>query len=220
MVTSALGPAAPSVDVYDGDTPSTDRAAIRERAQLLITNPDMLHVSVLPFHRTFQKFLSGLRYVVVDEGHMYKGAFGCHAACVFRRLRRICERECGRSPTFAVASATSADPARHVRDLLGVRDVVVVDEDGSPHGPRMFVMWNPPELVPWASALENTRIIGAAAGEGLAGSGNEHLQADGDANPENAGVCGDRPGKRSKLPRWQLKEDGSGGASAAGARLL
>jgi ATP-dependent helicase YprA (DUF1998 family) len=165
MAQAALGHAAPAIDVYDGDTPSSERATIRERAQLLITNPDMLHVSVLPFHRTFHRLLSSLRYVVVDEGHMYKGAFGCHAACVFRRLRRICEREYGSSPTFAVASATSANPEQHVKDLLGVQDVVVIDQDGSPHGPRRFVMWNPPQLVPWVAASEQAGMFGGPPGE-------------------------------------------------------
>lgn len=148
---AALGATAPPVDVYDGDTPASERPTIRARARLLITNPDMLHVSVLPFHRTFGHFLRGLRYVVVDEGHMYKGAFGCHVASVARRLRRVCEREHGAAPTFVVTSATSADPARHVRDLLGVDDVHVITDDGSPHAPRIFAMWNPPLSAPNAT---------------------------------------------------------------------
>ena len=94
------------------------------------------------------RFLENLRYVVVDEGHMYKGAFGCHVAAVIRRLRRVCAREYGSAPTFVVTSATSADPARHVRDLLGVDHITVIDEDGSPHGPRLFAMWNPPLTCP------------------------------------------------------------------------
>jgi ATP-dependent helicase YprA (DUF1998 family) len=144
LLAAAFGPGAPPVDVYDGDTPMAMRPAIRSRARLLITNPDMLHVSILPCHASFASFLANLRYVVVDEGHMYKGAFGCHTACVLRRLVRICAREHGLAPQFVVTSATSADPARHARDLLGVSRVTVVDSDGSPHGTRMFVMWNPP----------------------------------------------------------------------------
>ena len=75
---------------------------------------------------------------------MYRGAFGCHAAAVLRRLRRVCWRAYGTAPTFAVTSATSADPAAHARALLGVDEVALVATDGSPHGPRLFAMWNPP----------------------------------------------------------------------------
>ena len=96
-----------------------DRGAIRDRAHLLITNPDMLHCSMLPVHRQFGHFLANLRYVVVDEGHAYRGVFGCHAALVLRRLRRICQREYRRSPQFIVASATIANPQEHIQQLLG-----------------------------------------------------------------------------------------------------
>jgi DEAD/DEAH box helicase domain-containing protein len=144
LVHAAFPDHPPPVDVYDGDTPQDVRPSIRRRARLLITNPDMLHVSLLPVHATFERFLANLRYVVVDEGHMYKGAFGCHVSAVIRRLRRVCERQYGASPSFAVTSATSSDPATHMKALLGVEEVVVVDDDGSPHGPRLFVMWNPP----------------------------------------------------------------------------
>jgi hypothetical protein len=163
LTAAAFAPApTPAIEVYDGDTPAADRHAIRDRARLLITNPDMLHVSILPFHKMFRRLLASLRYVVVDEGHMYKGAFGCHVACVLRRLRRVCEREYGSAPTFVVTSATSANPAQHVRDLLGVQEVVVVDNDGSPHGRRLFVLWNPPLTHP-------------PAGEGRRGNAEEAL---------------------------------------------
>jgi DEAD/DEAH box helicase len=166
LVAAAFGSvAAPPVDVYDGDTPMDARPSIRSRARLLITNPDMLHVSILPHHLSFVRFLSKLRYVVVDEGHMYKGAFGCHTACVLRRLVRICLREHGVAPQFVVTSATSADPARHARDLLGVPNVKVVDQDGSPHGQRLFVMWNPP-LTASSSANGGGRGSGGGRGDG------------------------------------------------------
>ena len=179
-LTAAAFPAAggtppPVVAVYDGDTPQNERAAIRASVQLLITNPDMLHVSVLPFHTNFRRLLSNLRYVVVDEGHMYRGAFGCHVACVLRRLRRVCEREYGTSPTFVVASATSAEPARHARELLGVKDLRVVLRDGSPHGPRVFVLWNPPLAAP-AAAPEATMAAQAEAAAAEA-KAHEALQA-------------------------------------------
>ncbi len=100
-------------------TLQVDRGAIRDRAHLLITNPDMLHCSMLPVHRQFGHFLANLRYVVVDEGHAYRGVFGCHAALVLRRLRRICQREYRRCPQFIVASATIANPQEHIQQLLG-----------------------------------------------------------------------------------------------------
>ncbi|KAK9816796.1 hypothetical protein WJX72_005198 [[Myrmecia] bisecta] len=140
----AFGPNGPHVDVYDGDTLKADRGEIRERAQLLITNPDMLHLSILPVHRTFARILANLKYVVVDEGHAYRGVFGCHTALVLRRLRRLCERQYNSLPRFVVTSATVANPQHHVQDLLGVPGVRVVSEDGSPHGPKCFVLWNPP----------------------------------------------------------------------------
>ena len=96
-----------------------DRGAIRDRAHLLITNPDMLHCSMLPVHRQFGNFLANLRYIVVDEGHAYRGVFGCHAALVLRRLRRICQREYRCCPQFIVASATIANPQEHIQQLLG-----------------------------------------------------------------------------------------------------
>ncbi|KAK9819572.1 hypothetical protein WJX81_002582 [Elliptochloris bilobata] len=144
LCAAAFGPAAPGVEVYDGDTPMDERPGARERARLLITNPDMLHRSFLPVHRQFGNFLAGLRHVIVDEGHYYRGVFGCHAALVLRRLRRLCDREYRSHPVFVVTSATIANPKQHVRNLLGVPEVTVVSEDGSPHGPKTFVLWNPP----------------------------------------------------------------------------
>ncbi|KAL4447650.1 hypothetical protein ABPG75_004869 [Micractinium tetrahymenae] len=147
LIAAAFGSgeaALPAVHVYDGDTPMGEREAIRSEAQLLITNPDMLHMSVLPVHQQFGRLLANLKYVVVDEGHAYKGVFGCHTALVLRRLRRLCDRVYHSQPTFAVTTATVANPAEHACELLGVDRVEVVDGDGSPHGPKTFVMWNPP----------------------------------------------------------------------------
>ncbi len=103
------------VQVYDGDTPRAERAGVRERAQLLITNPDMLHVSILPIHASFSRLLTNLRYVVVDEGHAYKGVFGCHTALVLRRLRRLCLHAYNSVPRFVVTSATIANPLQHTQ---------------------------------------------------------------------------------------------------------
>ncbi|RMZ52676.1 hypothetical protein APUTEX25_000795, partial [Auxenochlorella protothecoides] len=118
-----FGDAAPAVEVYDGDTPKSERGPIRDRARLLITNPDMLHMSILPVHGQFESLLRGLRYVVLDEGHAYKGVFGAHSAMVVRRLRRLCARLYGSNPTFAVTTATVANPEEHAARLLGSQEV-------------------------------------------------------------------------------------------------
>lgn len=132
------------LQVYDGDTAQYDRPRIRDSAHLLITNPDMLHMSILPMHQNFARLLAKLKYVIVDEGHAYKGVFGCHTALVLRRLRRVCLRVYNCVPRFVVTSATIANPGQHAAILLGVEHVVCIDEDGSPHGPKDFVLWNPP----------------------------------------------------------------------------
>ena len=131
---------------YDGDTPSTVRARIRDTARVLITNPDMLHVGILPHHTRWQSFFAGLKYVVVDEMHTYRGIFGSHVANVLRRLRRICELY-GSRPTFICCSATIANPQELAHQLVG-RPVAIVDEDGSPCGERHFVFYNPPLVDP------------------------------------------------------------------------
>ncbi|CAI6004397.1 unnamed protein product [Closterium sp. NIES-65] len=237
--------------IYDGDTPHAARRAIRGQSRLILSNPDMLHVTMLPGHRDFIRFLSNLRFVVVDEAHAYRGAFGCHAALIFRRLRRLCahggwaahayrdafgfhaalifrrmRRLCahggwvgsavgswhdtagmplhhfhsckpplppalgplldpppspflhppkpvyGSDPIFIVCSATCADPKDHVRSLLGVDEVTVVDgsDDGSPCGRKSFVLWNPPITLPPVSnplltptpRISGSTVIGTA----------------------------------------------------------
>jgi ATP-dependent helicase YprA (DUF1998 family) len=165
LLEAAFPGAAPPVDVYDGDTPQADRPGIRARARVLMSNPDMLHVSLLPAHSAFARFLRNLRYIVVDESHVYRGAFGAHTAAVLRRLQRICKREYAVTPLFAMTSATSADPATHARALLGVHDVCVVTRDGSPHGPRLFVLWNPP-LAMLPRMADAPKAAGVAKGGG------------------------------------------------------
>lgn len=96
--------------MYDGDTPFELRESIRKRVQLLITNPDMLHLSILPAHESFARFLSHLKLVVMDEGHAYKGVFGCHTAMVLRRLRRLCKKRHAVIPKFVMTSATIGNP--------------------------------------------------------------------------------------------------------------
>jgi len=129
---------------YDGDTPRSARGRIRNSASIVLTNPDMLHVGILPNHRLWAQFLANLRFVVVDESHAYRGVFGSHVACILRRLRRLCERYRSR-PQFICCSATVANPAEHIEDLIGLPALVIAG-DGSPHGPRDFALWNPPFL--------------------------------------------------------------------------
>ncbi|KAM0844894.1 hypothetical protein ACQ4PT_056753 [Festuca glaucescens] len=131
-------------NIYDGDTPREDRLWIRDNARLLITNPDMLHVSVLPCHGQFQRILSNLRYIVIDEAHSYQGAFGCHTALILRRLRRVCSNIYGSHPTFMFCTATSANPREHVMELAKLDNVELIQKDGSPCGSKYFVLWNPP----------------------------------------------------------------------------
>uniref|UniRef100_A0A7I4DT40 Uncharacterized protein n=1 Tax=Physcomitrium patens TaxID=3218 RepID=A0A7I4DT40_PHYPA len=130
--------------VYDGDTNHDLRLRLRDSARLLITNPDMLHVSIMPCHRQFERFLSNLKFVVVDEAHAYRGVFGCHTALILRRLRRLLHHLYGAEPNFIVCSATVANPREHAMELVGLREVDVIQGDGSPHGEKTFVFWNPP----------------------------------------------------------------------------
>ncbi|MYS20879.1 DEAD/DEAH box helicase domain-containing protein [Streptomyces sp. DvalAA-14] len=128
--------------VYDGDTPFEEREWVRQYANYVLTNPDMLHRGILPGHARWASFLRGLRYVVIDECHTYRGVFGSHVAQVLRRLRRVCARY-GADPVFLLASATSADPGRAAARLTGV-PVAEVTEDTSPRGELAFALWEPP----------------------------------------------------------------------------
>ena len=130
--------------IFDGDTPTQDRADIRRYSRLVITNPDMLHLGVLPNHRAWYRLLRGLRYVVIDEAHVYRGVFGSHVANVIRRLRRMCHR-LGSNPQFIMCSATIANPGEHAERLTEL-PFHVVDEDGSPYGGKDFIFWNPPMI--------------------------------------------------------------------------
>ncbi|MFH0914496.1 MAG: DEAD/DEAH box helicase [Chloroflexota bacterium] len=131
---------------FDGDTPPAERGDIRKRARLLLTNPDMLHVGILPNHDSWTRVLKNLRYVVVDEAHTYRGVFGTQVAGVLRRLRRLCKLY-GSSPQFILCSATISNPGEHAEKLTGL-PFTVVDKDGSPHGAKKFVFWNPPLIDP------------------------------------------------------------------------
>jgi DEAD/DEAH box helicase domain-containing protein len=129
-------------DTFDGDTPQHERAAIKRSAEIVLSNPDMVHIGILPNHSSWKEFLCRLRYVVIDEAHVYRGVFGSHVADVLRRLKRICAYY-GASPQFICCTATIANPREHVEGLTGL-PFEVVAEDGSPHGGKEFVFWNPP----------------------------------------------------------------------------
>jgi DEAD/DEAH box helicase domain-containing protein len=129
--------------IYDGDTPRAQRAAIRARANVILTNPDMLHVGILPHHPAWAQVLGNLRFVVVDEAHTYRGVFGSHVANVLRRLRRAAALH-GSEPRFLLASATIANPLELAERLTGTEGFVLVDDDAAPQPGRRIAMWNPP----------------------------------------------------------------------------
>lgn len=129
---------------YDGDTPTYQRGQIKRNAHIILTNPDMLHVGILPYHTSWAAFFRNLKYVVIDEVHSYRGVFGSHVANIIRRLRRIAAHY-GANPQFLCASATIANPGDHVRHLTGL-EAKVVDRDTSPSGEKYFAFWNPPYI--------------------------------------------------------------------------
>ncbi len=130
------------VNVYDGDTPQGKRADIRRDARIVISNVDMLHVGILPHHTRWAALFKNLRFVVLDEMHLYRGIFGSHVANVLRRLRRLCTFY-GSQPVFILASATTANPREHAQTLIEA-PVSVIDDDGSPHGEQHVLIVNPP----------------------------------------------------------------------------
>jgi DEAD/DEAH box helicase domain-containing protein len=127
---------------FDGDTPVDARRAAKQRAGVLLTNPDMLHAGIMPHHTAWARLFANLKYVVVDELHTYRGVFGSHLANVMRRLLRIA-RFHGSSPTFVFASATIGNPKEHAERICG-EPVELIDESGAPTGPRQLVVYNPP----------------------------------------------------------------------------
>jgi DEAD/DEAH box helicase domain-containing protein len=129
--------------IYDGDTPREQRAQIRRRANVVLTNPDMLHLGILPNHPAWADVFANLALVVVDEAHVYRGVFGSHVANVLRRLRRIAAAY-GTEPRFVLASATIANPAELAERLTGLEEFTVIDRDGSPGSRKTVAMWNPP----------------------------------------------------------------------------
>src|SRR5262249_51227445 len=156
--------------IYDGDTESERRWQIRKWANVILTNPDMLHMGVLPHHDRWGDVFANLRYVVVDEAHVYRGVFGSHVANVLRRLRRIA-RLYDADPQFLLASATIANAGELAESLTGV-SATVIDRDSAPHDERDVAIWNPPlldaELGQRASALgEASRLMAGLVSRGL-----------------------------------------------------
>ncbi|MDE3133133.1 MAG: DEAD/DEAH box helicase, partial [Acidobacteriota bacterium] len=139
-LTAQLRPA-----IYDGDTPSRERPAIRRRSNLVITNPDMLHIGILPHHAAWGDLLANLAFVVIDEAHVYRGVFGSHVANVLRRLRRAAAYY-GSQPRFLLASATIANPVELAQKLTGLDNLNLVDNDSAPVPARRTAVWNPPLL--------------------------------------------------------------------------
>ncbi len=166
-------PVRPAAATYDGDTPQHERAAVRKNARLLLTNPEMLHVGILPNHRLWSRFLRRLRFVVIDEGHMYRGVFGSHIAMLIRRLRRICRRY-GANPQFIVTSATLGNPKEHAEALTGLPMTSITD-DGAPTAGREFALWNPPIIDDANSARRSVLVEGAELFSWLVSTGTRTL---------------------------------------------
>jgi DEAD/DEAH box helicase domain-containing protein len=129
--------------IYDGDTPRETRREIRRSANVVLTNPDMLHLGILPNHDAWAELFSNLAVVVIDEAHVYRGVFGSHVGNVLRRLRRIAAAY-GTQPIFMLTSATIANPVELAERLTGLEDVQLIDNDASPTPHRQIAVWNPP----------------------------------------------------------------------------
>lgn len=155
---------------FDGDTPGDARKAVRVHGDIVVTNPDMLHQGILPHHTKWAQFFESLRYVVIDEMHIYRGVFGSHMANVIRRLRRVC-RFYGVDPVFVLSSATIANPRSLAEQLLG-EPVAAVTTSGAPRGEKHLLLWNPPVLnadlgLRASARSQSTRIARAAVRAGL-----------------------------------------------------
>ena len=148
---------------YDGDTPATIRQKVRKAGNIVITNPDMLHSAILPHHTKWVALFENLKYVVLDELHIYRGVFGSHVANVIRRLKRIC-RYYGANPVFICTSATIANPKELGEKLTG-EEITLIDNNGAPSGKKHFIFYNPPIVnrqlnIRRSATLEVRRIAG------------------------------------------------------------
>ncbi|MGV3760556.1 MAG: DEAD/DEAH box helicase, partial [Actinomycetota bacterium] len=158
---------------YDGDASPEERTWIRKSANVVLTNPEMLHAGILPHHERWSTFLGRLRYVVIDELHSFRGIFGSHVAQVVRRLRRLAAHH-GGHPTFVACSATIGEPDRLAEALTGV-PVEAVTEDGSPRGPRTVALWQPPLLDVVSGARASAHRETAVVASGLIEDGRTTL---------------------------------------------
>jgi len=142
--------------IYDGDTPSSARPAIRKSANIILTNPDMLHTGILPHHTNWLEFFTNLKFIVIDEAHTYRGVFGSHVANVIRRLKRVANFY-GAKSQFILASATIGNP-KELAEKLIEEPVRLIDNDGSARGPRHFIIYNPP-LVDESLGLRKSSLL-------------------------------------------------------------
>lgn len=157
-------------NIYDGDTPQHVRSMYRQDSSIILTNPDMLHTGILPHHTGWKDFFTALRFIVIDEMHAYRGVFGSHVANVIRRLKRI-SLFYGSQPQFILTSATISNPKQLAEGLLE-KPVTVIDQDGSPHGERHFLIYNPPILdkktgIRQSSLLEGTMLASELLAENI-----------------------------------------------------
>ncbi|RDA89505.1 hypothetical protein CP533_5771 [Ophiocordyceps camponoti-saundersi (nom. inval.)] len=133
-----------AVETFDGDTPMSERSSIRDGARVIFTNPDMLHLTILPHEENWRSFLNNLIYVVVDELHHYNGNLGSHMAFILRRLRRLCAANGNQRLKFISCSATVANPKEHFQMMIGLDNVCLIEFDGSPSSRKEFLCWNTP----------------------------------------------------------------------------
>ena len=161
--------AEPKIAVYDGDTSADARRAARREARVIITNPDMLHTGILPHHASFAPFFAGLRHVVVDELHQYRGVFGSHVANVIRRLARVAAFH-GARPRVAACSATIGNPADLAAAVLG-GPVAAIVESGAPEGPRTIIVYNPEMVDPAIGVRRSALKVAARLAADLATAG-------------------------------------------------
>lgn len=172
----------------DGDTTHAERSIAKDEANIMLTNPDMLHVTLLPSHKAWKRIFAHLKYVVIDEAHTYTGSFGSHVSGVLRRLVRVCAHY-GASPQFICCSATIANPREHFERFVplnclgGSANLHVVSHDTSPRGHKMFLIWNPPmrivpssaeaaaETAASSAAATSTEAVNAAVEAAVAGEG-------------------------------------------------
>ena len=159
------------VNIYDGDTPQHARSHLRHDSSIILSNPDMLHTGILPHHTGWKDLFTALRFIIIDEMHAYRGVFGSHVTNVIRRLKRI-SRFYGSQPQFILTSATIANPQELAEKLIE-KPVTVIDQDGSPHGERHFLIYNPPFLDKKMGIRQSALLEGSLlAGELL----DEHIQ--------------------------------------------